>query len=561
MPSAAPLAARAARTTTVAAAIGSSTAARRRALRSVSASRATTAAAPSGRLPFGLAQVAGVERVEFGLDRDELRSRHAGDRRPHPAGVDGLAGRRLQVQQGAPGMARVAAQQERVDRGRERRSFERLAVEGRVLARGLDLVDEGSQPCRRQRPAFGRLGEPRPERGGVGQGGEAGALRRRARQEARRRRVALQHARPSPGASRRAPTASAAASTPASSAADTATRVPASGAPTSARRAASRARSTASIGLRSESWPRQGEGSATSATVATTASATTPQRHRGSRAAAPRMKRPSWRRRPAPRAPSGAITGKTKRVVAAAASRPASENTPSWARPGKPAKTSAAKPISDVSRPSRTVGQLSRSQRPACDASPSRRRADRGAGLDQVVDRVVDRFADQGGAEAEGHAVHLAEDQRDGGDAGEHAGRDRQQGDGEGAQRCEREPEEDDHDRPAPDRQPLDLALDPLARGDAEAAGARELEPQRRLASGLGARTLRRLGEGPADRVQGLLLAVEIGAVGARGQHQHRARRGARDPDAVLVLRRLRRASRPRRCAPSRRSGRAAGSA
>ena len=68
---------------------------------------------------------------------------------------------------------------------------------------------------------------------------------------------------------------------------------------------------------------------------------------------------------PSPGAPRGAITGKTKRVVAAAAARPAIENTPSCASPGKPAKTRAAKPISEVKRPMRTVGQLCRSQRTA----------------------------------------------------------------------------------------------------------------------------------------------------------------------------------------------------
>ena len=75
--------------------------------------------------------------------------------------------------------------------------------------------------------------------------------------------------------------------------------------------------------------------------------------------------RPSRSRKPNPGAPRGAMAGKTKRVVAAAAASPAIENTPSWARPGKPAKTSAAKPISEVKRPSRTVGQLRLSQRAA----------------------------------------------------------------------------------------------------------------------------------------------------------------------------------------------------
>jgi len=82
-------------------------------------------------------------------------------------------------------------------------------------------------------------------------------------------------------------------------------------------------------------------------------------RARGSRLAAAPMKRASWRRNPAPGAPFGTRIGKTKRVVAAAATRPAIEKTPSCARPGKPVKTSAAKPISEVKSPRRTVGQLS----------------------------------------------------------------------------------------------------------------------------------------------------------------------------------------------------------
>ncbi len=176
------------------------------------------------------------------------------------------------------------------------------------------------------------------------------------------------------------------------------------------------------------------------------------------------MKRASWRRKPAPGAPCGTSTGNTKRVVAAAATRPAIENTPSCARPGKPEKTSAAKPISEVKRPSRTVGQLSRRQRSAAPVAAAR--------LDQVVDRVVDRLADQRRAEAERHAVHLAEAEADRGDAGDHAGRDRQHGDRERAQRREREPEQDDDDDRAEHRQPLDLGLDALARLDRELAGA-----------------------------------------------------------------------------------------
>ena len=171
------------------------------------------------------------------------------------------------------------------------------------------------------------------------------------------------------------------------------------------------------------------------------------------------MKRPSWRRSPCPGAPRGASTGKTKRVVAAAASRPAIENTPSWARPGKPENTSAAKPITEVRRPRRIVGQLSRSQR--CAGRPScrrRRRRAAGARLDQVVDGVVDGFADERRAEAEGHAVHLREAQAHRRDAGEHAGGDGQHGDGQGSQRGEGDDEEGDDQHRAEQGQSLDRA-------------------------------------------------------------------------------------------------------
>ena len=281
--------------------------------------------------------------------------------------------------QRAPGTARIAAQQERVDRGGERRALERRAIEGRVLARRLDFVDEGEQARRRQRPAFGRLGQTRRERGRVGQGGEAGALRRRARQEARRRGVALQHAVLRPG--RRA-----GCRRPRPRRARRPRRRPTP--PPACRRRRRRHRRAGRRRApgrrqRSGSGPRAGRARARAARRARPSpsppAAATPQRQRGSAAAAPRISWPSWRRRPAPGAPSGAITGKTKRVVAAAASRPAIENTPSWARPGKPAKTSAAKPISEVTRPSRTVGQLSRSQRRACDASPFTAAAPAGA--------------------------------------------------------------------------------------------------------------------------------------------------------------------------------------
>jgi hypothetical protein len=92
------------------------------------------------------------------------------------------------------------------------------------------------------------------------------------------------------------------------------------------------------------------------------ASAATAARQRGSAPASARIAPARRTRKPAPGAPSGTSVGKTNLVVAAAATSPAIEKTPSCASPGKPVKTSAAKPISDVKSPSRTVGQLSRRQ-------------------------------------------------------------------------------------------------------------------------------------------------------------------------------------------------------
>ena len=74
--------------------------------------------------------------------------------------------------------------------------------------------------------------------------------------------------------------------------------------------------------------------------------------------------------------------------------------------------------------------------------------------------------------------MHLAEAEADRGDAGEDAGRHRQQGDAEGAQRAEGGQQQGDHDHGAGDREPLDLGLDLLARRDAEAARPRDLEAQ-----------------------------------------------------------------------------------
>ena len=68
--------------------------------------------------------------------------------------------------------------------------------------------------------------------------------------------------------------------------------------------------------------------------------------------------------------------GSTKRVTSAAAMSPVTENSPSWASPGKADGNSEAKPNTEVSVPSRTVGQYSRTHRlgpalavaaPSCD--------------------------------------------------------------------------------------------------------------------------------------------------------------------------------------------------
>ena len=100
----------------------------------------------------------------------------------------------------------------------------------------------------------------------------------------------------------------------------------------------------------------------------------------------------------------------------------------------------------------------------------------------------------------------------------------------------EREPEQDDDDDRAEHRQALDLALDALARLDREACRRRR---RRALSPGVGARV-----EGAADGGEGALLAVDVGAVGRGRRHQHRARRLARDPDAVIDPRRARRRQR-----------------
>jgi hypothetical protein len=64
--------------------------------------------------------------------------------------------------------------------------------------------------------------------------------------------------------------------------------------------------------------------------------------------------------------------------------------------------------------------------------------------------------------------------------------------------------------------------------------------------------------ERAADRIEGLLLPVEIGTLRTCRRDDDRARRVARDPDAAFAARRLARAASLRPSAPSRRSDRAA---
>ena len=125
--------------------------------------------------------------------------------------------------------------------------------------------------------------------------------------------------------------------------------------------------------------------------------------------------------------------------------------------------------------------------------------------------------------------MHLAEAEAHGRDAGQHAGGNRQQRDGKRAQRCEGEPEQTDHRQRAEHSEPLDLGLDAFACGHAEAAGTRDLEAER--CDGVDRALLRsdrrQRRERIANRLQRHLLAVEIGALGARRHHQHGARRNA----------------------------------
>ena len=84
-------------------------------------------------------------------------------------------------------------------------------------------------------------------------------------------------------------------------------------------------------------------------------------------------------------------------------------NSPSCAKPSKLDSSMAEKPQIEVSTPSRSVGQMR--------AIVAFDGAVRG-GLREQVDGIVDSLADQGGAKAQGDAVHRAEHQADRGDSG-----------------------------------------------------------------------------------------------------------------------------------------------
>ena len=128
--------------------------------------------------------------------------------------------------------------------------------------------------------------------------------------------------------------------------------------------------------------------------------------------------------------------------------------------------------------------------------------------------------------------MDLAEADADRGDTGEHAGRDRQHRRREGPQRAERDQQQQRDEYAAGDRKALDLGFDLGARGDAEDTRARHHEPEP-------FRCLRR--KAAADEVERLLLRIEVGALRARRRGDHGTRRLARDPDAALDARRVRR--------------------
>jgi hypothetical protein len=223
-------------------------------------------------------------------------------------------------------------------------------------------------------------------------------------------------------------------------------------------------------------------------------------------------------------------------------------------QPGNPDASSEAKPQTDVSMPSRTVGQKRRRQR-SFDPAAHRRPARRSMRLHEIIDRVIDRFADQRDAESQRDAVDRTEAERHRRDAGERTGRDRQQAQ---QNRCRRS----DTPRAATcddqggtrDRQPHGGRLDLAARRTANTPGPAHARRKARRKPRTPARRAR--SNAPLDRGHRALLAVGIGARGARRGDQQRAPAVARAPDTVDVAGGACAAA-GRRFAASRRSDRA----
>ena len=112
-----------------------------------------------------------------------------------------------------------------------------------------------------------------------------------------------------------------------------------------------------------------------------------------------------------------------------------------------------------------------------------------------------------------------------------HAGRDRQHRDKERAQGREGEQQQRDDERPSRRAARRSTSALMCARESTREACRRPTP----AAAGPAARSPR---SAPRSCRQRVLLAVEVGAVGLRRCQQQRARRRARDPDAVLALRR-----------------------
>ena len=153
-------------------------------------------------------------------------------------------------------------------------------------------------------------------------------------------------------------------------------------------------------------------------------------------------------------------------------------------------------------------------------------------GLDEVIDGVIDRLADQRRAETDGDAEHGAVGQADGYDAGQRAGKHRQQSEGQQAQRAIDEKEDGDDGQRADGRQAGDFALDRGPRLDGEKAGAGQLQACIGDSGGRG-----ECCELLADGGDGGFLAVGVGALRLRLQQQQGALAVGRGPDAGAGIR------------------------